>query len=110
MKKRTIEIKIRLNEKEFDAITKRAKSSGYSRESYIRSFIEGYVPRPMPPLDYHAMMREFHAIGNNLNQIAQKAHALRMIDAKRYDAVVLRFIEALTYIEETMLLPEEIKI
>jgi len=110
MKKRTIEIKIRLNEKEFNAITKRAKNSGYSRESYIRSLIEGCVPRPMPPLDYHAMMREFHAIGNNLNQIAQKAHALRIIDAGRYDAVVLRFIEALTYIEETMLLPEEFEI
>ena len=109
MKKRTIEIKIRLTEKEFDAITKRAKNSGYSRESYIRSLMDEQIPRPMPPLDYHAMMREFHAIGNNLNQIARKAHVLRVIDAKRYDAVLVRFVEALTYIEETMLLPEEFK-
>ncbi|MCL2819544.1 MAG: plasmid mobilization relaxosome protein MobC [Oscillospiraceae bacterium] len=81
----------------------------YSRESYIRTLMDGYIPRPMPPLDYHAMMREFHAIGNNLNQIAQKAHALKVIDSKRYDSAVLQFIKALTNIEEYMLLPEKMK-
>jgi hypothetical protein len=39
----------------------------------------------MPPPDYYTMMRELHAIGTNLNQIAQKAHVLNAIDVKRYD-------------------------
>lgn len=30
-------------------------------------------------------MRELHYVGNLLNQIAQKAHVLNVIDAKRYD-------------------------
>lgn len=35
MKKRTIEIKVRLNSKESDELNKRAKKSGYSREGYV---------------------------------------------------------------------------
>ncbi|MFR1166262.1 MAG: plasmid mobilization relaxosome protein MobC [Adlercreutzia equolifaciens] len=36
------------------------------------------------------MTRELHAIGNNLNQIARKAHALGTVDAARYDAEARR--------------------
>ena len=31
------------------------------------------------------MMRELHGIANNLNQIAQKAHTLNVVDVQRYD-------------------------
>ena len=109
MLKRTNAIKIRLTDKELERLNKRAKESGYAREHYIRTLIEGNIPRPMLPLDYHAMMREFHAIGTNLNQIAYKAHVLGVIDAVRYDATVHKFIIALNKIEEWMLLPEKIK-
>lgn len=109
MKKRTKEIKIRLTEKELENLDKRAEESGYAREHYIRTVLDGRIPRPMPPIDYHAMMRELHAIGNNLNQIAQKAHVLNVVDAVRYDAAVQTFIEALNRIESFMLLPEKSK-
>jgi len=105
MKKRTVLINFRLSEDEVSALTKRAKESGYSREAYIRSLLDGRIPRPMPPPDYHAMMRELHGIGNNLNQIAQKAHTLNVIDAGRYDAALRTFAEAVAKIEETVLLP-----
>ena len=52
-------------------------------------------PRPKPPPDYLAMTRELHAIGNNLNQIARKAHALGTVDAARYDAEARRLEAAL---------------
>ena len=110
MKTRTNEIKVRLTQRELEELNIRAKGCGYSRESYIRSLISGYIPRPMPPLDYHAMMKELHSIGNNLNQIAQKAHILNAVDAVRYNAAVQMFIEALNKIESSMLLPEKIKI
>jgi hypothetical protein len=54
---------------------KEVKQTGLSREAYIRALINGYIPKPLPPPDYFAMMRELHAIGNNLNQLAAKAHA-----------------------------------
>lgn len=51
------------------------------------------------------MVRELHYIGNNLNQIAMKAHALNAIDAKHYDDSVLLFEEAVQKILSAVLDP-----
>ena len=83
MRKRNIAIIFRLNRKEAEALDKRVKKSGLSREAYLRQLISGLVPRNAPPPDYYSMMRELHQIGNNLNQIAQKAHVLNVIDVQR---------------------------
>ena len=53
------------------------------------------------------MMRELHKIGNNLNQIAQKAHVLNVIDVQRYDQEVRKFNEAVRKITEAVILPEK---
>jgi len=105
MQKRTHEIKIRLTGDEMSTLNKRAKECGYSREAYIRSLLSDRIPRPIPPPDYHAMMRELHSIGNNLNQIAQKAHVLNVVDAGRYDGALRLFAEAVKNIEEAVILP-----
>ena len=109
MRKRTNEIKVRLTNGEITALTERAKECGYSREAYIRSLLHSRVPRPMPPPDYHAMMRELHGIGNNLNQIAQKAHVLNVVDVARYDTALRQFIEAVARIETAVLLPVKLE-
>lgn len=85
MNQRNIEIKVRLNKRESEKLDKLVKKSCLSREAYLRHLINGVVPRDAPPPDYYAMMRELYRIGNNLNQIAQKAHALQVMDAQRYD-------------------------
>ena len=105
MLRRMNEIKVRLTDVEIATLTKRAKDSGYSREAYIRSLLGGYIPRPAPPSIYHEMMRELHSIGNNMNQVAQKAHVLNVIDAGRYDAALRMFAEAVAKIEESIILP-----
>ncbi len=84
MRSRNIDISLRLNEKEADKLNRLVKRSGLSREAYLRQLINGLVPRDAPPPDYYAMMKELHAVGRNLNQIAQKAHALGVIDVVRY--------------------------
>ena len=53
------------------------------------------------------MMRELHKIGNNLNQIAQKAHVLNVIDVQRYDQEVRKFNEAVRKITKAEILPEK---
>ena len=53
------------------------------------------------------MMRELHKIGNNLNQIAQKAHTLNVVDVQRYDKEVRKFNEAVHKITEAVILPEK---
>lgn len=62
MLKRNIKITFRLNAKEQQQLKKNVKRTGLSQETYIRRLIEGYVPKELPPIDYHAMMRELNAI------------------------------------------------
>ncbi len=92
MRKRGIPILVRLNAQEQQNLAKRVKKSGLSQEAFIRSLINGYVPKELPPPDYFAMTRELHAIGGNLNQIAAKANATGLIDTTvfQYEANRLR--------------------
>jgi hypothetical protein len=55
------------------------------------------------------MMRELHAIGTNLNQVAQKAHVLNVIDVQRYDEALRMFAGAVARIEEAVLLPVKVR-
>ena len=109
MQNRTIEIKCRLNRKEADALNKRVKKSGLSRESYLRHLINGLVPMDIPPPDYYAMMNELRAIGTNLNQIAQKAHVLNVVDAKRYDEAFATLKTSLVEIVNAVKRPRKIE-
>ena len=107
MQNRTIEIKLRLNRKEADALNRRVKKSGLNREAYLRQIIDGLVPTDAPPPDYYAMMRELHAIGNNMNQIAQKANALGLIDAARYGEAADALDDAIANITDAVMLPRK---
>lgn len=100
-------ILFRLNRKEAEMLDKKVKKSGLSREAYLRHLINGIVPRDAPPPDYYSMMRELHRIGNNLNQIAQKAHTLQVMDVKRYDENIKQFQAAINKITAAVILPEE---
>ena len=107
MRKRNVAILFRLNKKEAEALDKKVKRSGLNREAYLRQLISGVVPRDAPPPDYYSMMRKLHKIGNNLNQIAQKAHVLNVVDVQRYDKEVRKFNEAVRKITEAVILPEK---
>jgi len=109
MQARNIEIKCRLNNKEADALNKQVKKSGLSRESYIRNIISGYIPTDQPPPDYHAMMDELRAIGNNMNQIARKANVLNVIDSRRYDEAFCELKQAIVDIVNAVNRPRKIE-
>ena len=107
MRKRDIPFLFRLNREEAEAFRRRVQKSGLSQEAFVRQAICGKMPRDAPPPDYYAMMRELHRIGNNLNQIAQKAHVLNVIDVQRYDAGMRKFEEAVRVITQAVVLPKE---
>ncbi len=109
MEKRNVEIKVRLTRKEADALNKRVRKSCLSREAYIRQILNGCIPRDAPPPDYYAMMQQLYGIGNNLNQIATKAHTLGVVDVQRYDAAVRTFEQAVQTITEAVLLPRPVE-
>lgn len=109
MRKRNVPIMFRLNRREAEALDKKVKKSGLNREAYLRKLIQGMVPRDVPPPDYYSMMRELHKIGNNLNQIALKAHTLNVLDVQRYDEALRQYEKTVKLITEAVLLPEQVK-
>jgi len=109
MRNRTIEIKCRLNQKEYDMLKRNVKKSGQSRESYLRQVISGLVPTDMPPPEYHSMMQELRRIGISLNQIAQRAYILGALDTERYDENVDLLSKAIVEITNAVLLPRKME-
>ena len=105
MRKRNVHVQFWLDKKEAEAFNKKVKRSGLSREVYLRHLINGLVPQDAPPPDYYHFMRELHGVGNNLNQIAQKAHVLGVIDERRYDEEVKKFDRLVRDITKAVILP-----
>ena len=108
MRTRNRTILLRLTDDELAHLRTLVAKSGLSQEAYLRSLITGLRPRDKPPPDYLAMMRELHAIGNNLNQIAAKLHTLGVLDAGRYDDEVRRLAAALVRITAAVSDPERL--
>lgn len=105
MRKRNCRVQVRLDSKEYQTFMKQVKKAGLSQEVYLRHLINGVVPQDAPPLEYFDFMRELHRVGNNLNQIAQKAHVLNVIDAPRYDTAARQLDTLIREITKAVILP-----
>ena len=106
MRKRNIQIIVRLNHEEQQHLTQQVKKTGLSQEAFIRALINGYVPKALPPFDYYAMMKELHAIGGNLNQIAAKANTTGHIDKTVFQYEANRLRKAVLDIQAAVTSPE----
>ena len=89
------------------ALADLAAAAGISQSAYLRHLITGFVPKEHPPLDYFAFMRSLYSLANNLNQIAQKAHVLGVIDVQRYDKYAKMSADAVRAITDAMIVPRE---
>lgn len=108
MLKRNIKITFRLNAKEHQRLKKCVKKTGLSQETYIRTLLNGYAPKEMPPPDYHSMMRELNAIGNSINQIAARANATGFFLAEEYAMYMQEFRNAVLAIQKAVTQPEQL--
>lgn len=108
MLKRNIKITFRLNAKEHQRLKKCVKKTGLSQETYIRTLLNGYAPKEMPPPDYHGMMRELNAIGNSMNQIAARANATGFFLAEEYAMYMQEFRNAVLAIQKAVTKPEQL--
>lgn len=105
MRKRNNKVQFWLSLREVNLLDERAKKCGLSRAAYVRHLVNGFIPRDVPPPDYFSMMRELYGIGRNLNQIAQKAHVLGVIDAQRYDEESKKLEEVIRKITAAVVSP-----
>ena len=79
MRKRTHFIGLWLNDTEYRHLTEQCTVTGLTASALVRNIVMGVELRPRPPDTYKALLRELHAIGNNVNQIAKWANAKKGI-------------------------------
>ena len=107
MRKRSKCILIRLNEDEILKLKNAVKTAGISQEAYVRSLINGYLPKQKPPNDFLETIKQLRRIGNNLSQLAMIAHKTGSIDIIRYKRDIAELNENILEIRKKVLLPEE---
>ena len=59
---------------EFTRLDANVKKSGLRREPYLRALIEGREVREAPTQEWRKLIGLLSGIGNNLNQLARRAH------------------------------------
>lgn len=106
MLKRDIQILVRLSPEENRKLKDNVRETGLSQEAYIRSLINGLQPVKSPPVDFYSMMDQLYMVGNNLNQIAKKAHVLNVIDVRKYDEAIKSYNDIITILSEAFV-PKE---
>lgn len=84
MRKRNNPIQIYLDDAELKRLDEWSAAANMSRSNYIRQLIDGFQPVAFPPIEYEQVIDELEHIGNNMNQIAAKAHSLGFIDEPEY--------------------------
>ena len=108
MLKHSIQINFRVNAEEQKILQAKAKKCGLSVAKYLRFLIHDCVPKEQPPADYKVLIRELHAIGNSLNQIAARANATGFLHKEAYAENVEKLHAAILGIQEAVTGPEAI--
>ena len=75
MRKRSHIIPLRLNEREYRHLCEQVKTSGFSREEYLRSLILGKEIYPRPCTHHADLLRKVAGLCNNANQLAHRANS-----------------------------------
>jgi len=79
MRKRFIEKKYYLSEKENKILQEKCNKLGITYSKFVRDLILGYVHDDNLTIDIHNLLYELRRIGNNINQIAYVANSKGVI-------------------------------
>ena len=80
MRRRNCRVEIYFTKEELEALTKKYRKAGLSREGYCRRVLNDSVVKEAPPADLHILIMEVRRVGANIDQILKKANGLGFID------------------------------
>lgn len=89
----------------FERLNECVAMTSLSREAYIRSLINGYLPKAQPSDDFHEVIAQLRAIGNNLNQIAYVANRSGYINSDDYKTEVKKLRKEILEIRQIVCEP-----
>jgi len=110
--------KTRLDDEEHAEFMRQLEVYDMNQSEFIREAISGATIRPVVVASVindellsaiGKLTAEYARIGNNLNQIAVKAHTLNVLDVQRYDEACRKLDAAVKKITEAVILPRSIK-
>lgn len=99
-----------LSSKDAEELKRKAELAGLTETAVVRLLIRGYEPREKPDGLFYDAMRNLSTIGNNINQLAAKAHTLEFIDVPMLENEANRWHRFQADIEATFLRPAESKL
>lgn len=105
--KRNIKKQFWLSREEAADLQKKAKKACLTEAALLRLLLKGYEPRAKPDDRFYEVIRELSSIGNNLNQLAAKAHSLNFIDAPKLEVEARRWGQFQLRVEQEFLQPEK---
>ena len=73
-------MKIRFTRAELDALTKKARKSGFSREGFSRRILNGAEVKETPPAEVPLLIREVRRVGYNIDQLLKRANSIGLLD------------------------------
>lgn len=83
MRTRNRRVEIYFTDEELNVLKSKVAASGQTREGFCREALLNGVVKPLPPVDFHALVLQFRHIGNNINQVIATAHSHGFIDSLR---------------------------
>ena len=75
MRKRATHINIRTTPEEKSRFERNAKKCGLSLSEYLRKLANGYEPKPLPPLEYRALMNRITDLYIDFNEWGETRYA-----------------------------------
>ena len=76
---------LRFTKGELDALTKKARKAGLSREGFSRRILNGAVVKENPPTDVPTLIREVRRMGYNIDQLLLIARARNWLSVKELE-------------------------
>jgi len=107
MRGRRNKITVRLSDRELRRLKAKVKKTGLSQEAYVRTLIEGYEPKALPPDIYHDMMRELSAITGTISEIVARAQREGFFRADEYEFRADELRSLMLDIQAAVTLPEK---
>lgn len=95
MRDKTVEFHFLLTEDNFKQLSELSEKTGLSKAKVLRYLIRGCHLAEAPPADYHKLIREIRAVGNNLNQtlVIAKSNGILNVPDLKQEILDLREIE-----------------
>lgn len=69
MRKRNYRVEIYFTKNELEALMKKVRKAGLSREGYCRRILNGAVVKEHPPAEVPLLIREVRRVGFNIDQL-----------------------------------------